>query len=188
MARKEFTDSEFIDGLKSGDDTVLQALYKRHFPPVLRYILANNGSDAEAKDIYQETFIVLYNNARKENFVLSCALQTYIYSIARRMWLKQLTRGNNTTRLNDDTFGVSFDPADVYQEVEEYQQKEQDLSKMTIHLEQLGEPCKSLIEDFYIKQLSMDQLAEKFGYTNADNAKNQKYKCLQRLKKLFFES
>jgi hypothetical protein len=33
----------------------------------------------------------------------------------------------------------------------------------------------------------MDDITEKFGYTNADNAKNQKYKCLKRLKKTFFE-
>jgi hypothetical protein len=33
----------------------------------------------------------------------------------------------------------------------------------------------------------MEEIAEKFGYTNADNAKTQKYKCLQRLKKYFFE-
>ena len=32
----------------------------------------------------------------------------------------------------------------------------------------------------------MQELAREFGYTNADNAKNQKYKCLVRLKKLFF--
>jgi hypothetical protein len=34
----------------------------------------------------------------------------------------------------------------------------------------------------------METIREKFGYTNADNAKNQKYKCLQRLKKLFFDA
>ena len=51
----------------------------------------------------------------------------------------------------------------------------------------LGEPCSELIKDFYINKLSMEQIAEKFGYTNADNAKTQKYKCLQRLKKIFFE-
>lgn len=50
----------------------------------------------------------------------------------------------------------------------------------------LGEPCRGIIEDFYIHDLSMEAISEKFGYTNADNAKNQKYKCLQRLKKLFF--
>ena len=34
---------------------------------------------------------------------------------------------------------------------------------------------------------SMSEIAGSFGYTNADNAKNQKYKCLMRLKKLFFD-
>jgi hypothetical protein len=53
-------------------------------------------------------------------------------------------------------------------------------------LNSLGEPCKSLLEGFYIKDLDMQTLAKDFGYTNADNAKNQKYKCLMRLKKLFF--
>jgi hypothetical protein len=32
----------------------------------------------------------------------------------------------------------------------------------------------------------MQSLSKEFGYTNADNAKTQKYKCLMRLKKLFF--
>jgi predicted DNA-binding protein YlxM (UPF0122 family) len=51
---------------------------------------------------------------------------------------------------------------------------------------ELGEPCCTLIQDYYWQDLSMETIAEKFGYTNADNAKNQKYKCLQRLKKYFF--
>jgi len=50
----------------------------------------------------------------------------------------------------------------------------------------LGEPCKSLLEAFYLQKKQMVDIAEEFGYTNADNAKNQKYKCLMRLKKLFF--
>ena len=60
-------------------------------------------------------------------------------------------------------------------------------SKMESSLQLLGEPCKTIIEDFYIYDRSMQEICEKFGYTNADNAKTQKYKCLQRLKKLFFQ-
>jgi hypothetical protein len=56
-----------------------------------------------------------------------------------------------------------------------------------VAIEQLGEPCRTLLEDFYMGNLTMEQISEKFGYTNADNAKNQKYKCLQRLKKIFFD-
>ena len=50
----------------------------------------------------------------------------------------------------------------------------------------LGEPCKSLLEAYYLQKQNMQVIAANFGYTNADNAKNQKYKCLMRLKKIFF--
>ena len=50
----------------------------------------------------------------------------------------------------------------------------------------LGEPCKSLLEAYYLQKQNMQVIAVNFGYTNADNAKNQKYKCLMRLKKIFF--
>ena len=32
----------------------------------------------------------------------------------------------------------------------------------------------------------MTDIAQNFGYTNAENAKTQKYKCLNRIRKLFF--
>ena len=50
----------------------------------------------------------------------------------------------------------------------------------------LGEPCKSLLEAYYLRKMNMQEIAFSFGYTNAENAKNQKYKCLMRLKKIFF--
>ena len=70
--------------------------------------------------------------------------------------------------------------------MEQHEEKDQQFLLMDKSLTQLGEPCKTIIEDFYIHNLSMQDICEKFGYTNADNAKTQKYKCLQRLKKLFF--
>jgi hypothetical protein len=52
-------------------------------------------------------------------------------------------------------------------------------------LNSLGEPCRSLLKAYYLEMKSMVEIACEFGYTNADNAKNQKYKCLMRLKKIF---
>jgi hypothetical protein len=45
-----------------------------------------------------------------------------------------------------------------------------------------------LMRAFYFENKSMVQIGEQFGYTNADNAKTQKYKCLTRLKKIFFDT
>ena len=73
-------------------------------------------------------------------------------------------------------------------EKNQIKKKEDDLKLMNISLEELGEPCKSILYDFYIAKLKMEKIAQKMQYTNAANAKNQKYKCLQRLKKIFFGS
>lgn len=61
-----------------------------------------------------------------------------------------------------------------------------DFAIMDRAMNSLGEPCKSLLESYYLQKKGMHEIAADFGYTNADNAKNQKYKCLMRLKKLFF--
>jgi DNA-directed RNA polymerase specialized sigma24 family protein len=77
--------------------------------------------------------------------------------------------------------------AGVAEEVDDIEKREQEFRRMKKSLEGLGEPCRTIITDFYIGNLSMEDITVKFNYTNADNAKNQKYKCLQRLKKIFFD-
>jgi len=74
----------------------------------------------------------------------------------------------------------------IEEDIEEYEKRDQEFAMMEKAIGSLGEPCKSLIEAFYIQKRNMQDIASQFGYTNADNAKNQKYKCLMRLKKLFF--
>lgn len=179
-----FTDTEFIEGLRTGNEAVLKALYKKYYNIVLKIVVNNSGSSEAAQDIYQETIIVLFENAQKPGFVLNCQLQTFIYSIAKRLWLKQLRNNSNLTKLSN---GDEHEMVDVSEEINEHHKKEEALLKMTKSLDELGEPCKTIITDFYISHLSMEEISEKFGYTNSDNAKTQKYKCLQRLKKYFFE-
>ncbi len=73
------------------------------------------------------------------------------------------------------------------EEMEVHEQRNADFLLMEKAMQGLGEPCKRLLESYYLQKKSMLEIAGNFGYTNADNAKNQKYKCLMRLKKLFFD-
>ncbi len=183
-SKVQYTEDQFIDGLRTGNNEVLNVLYKKYYNLVLKFIVNNSGTQDAAQDIYQETIIVLYENVQKPGFELNCQLQTYIYSIAKRLWLKQLKKNSKTFLFKDDD---ENEVVDVTEDMSVYETKEAELEKMNQSLAELGEPCSTLIKDFYVQKLSMDEIAEKFGYTNADNAKNQKYKCLQRLKKSFFE-
>jgi RNA polymerase sigma factor (sigma-70 family) len=183
--RVQFTDDEFIAGLRTGNSEILNVLYKKYYNIVLKFIVNNSGTEEAARDIYQETVIVLYENAQKPGFELNCQLQTYIYSVAKRLWLKQLKKNGKTFLFKDE---AENEVVDVSTDMNEYLDKETEIDKMNQSLAELGEPCATLINDFYVHRMSMDDIADKFGYTNADNAKNQKYKCLQRLKKYFFEN
>jgi RNA polymerase sigma factor (sigma-70 family) len=177
------TDSEVILGILNNSESALKKLYIAYFPMILQLIINNNGNEDDAKDIYQEAIIVLYNKVKAGNFELSSKLKTYIYSICRRLWLKRLTQLNHYG--GDIRDFQEFLP--VEDELEQHSERDIQFDKMASALQLLGEPCKTIMEDFYIYNRSMQEICERFGYTNADNAKTQKYKCLQRLKKLFFQ-
>jgi RNA polymerase sigma factor (sigma-70 family) len=170
-----------LKALANNDSKAAETIYKENFNMVLAFILNNNGSYDEARDIFQEAMIALYQKAKSDSFVLTSQIKTYVYSICRRLWLKRLQQLGKTTN------GIeNFEAIAVEEDVEIHERRNAELGIMDRALNSLGEPCKSLLEAFYIERKSMDQIALLFGYTNADNAKNQKYKCLMRLKKLFF--
>lgn len=178
------TDREVVLGILNNSEDALNKLYTGYFPMVLQFILNNNGDEDDAKDVYQEGIIVLYNKIKGGNFELSSKLKTYIYSVCRRIWLKKLAQQSRKTSNIADFEDVISTEDDV----EQHEEKDQQFEKMQAALLHLGEPCKTIIQDFYIHNLSMQDICEKFGYTNTDNAKTQKYKCLQRLKKIFFQT
>lgn len=175
-------DQDIIDGIAKGSSSELEYLYAAYFPMVFQLIIKNNGDEDDAKDIFQEAVIVLYDKINSGDFVLSSKLKTFLYSVCRRLWLKRLNKPDRISfNMQEHEEVVSVD-----EDVLVYQQKEDQFLLMEQSLHLLGEPCQTIISDFYLRNLSMQEICEKFGYTNADNAKTQKYKCLQRLKKLFF--
>ncbi|WP_239016404.1 RNA polymerase sigma factor [Sphingobacterium corticibacter] len=181
---KEIDDLSLLKGIANRDNRVILQLYKLHYPYVERMILNNNGSKDQAKDVFQEAVMVLYDKVTGQGFVLESKLKTFLYAVSRRLWLKQLgKKSNNHYSIEQDGFEES---PDLSEDLQMHEDQERQFEKMESALQVLGEPCQSILTDFYLRNKSMQDICEKFGYTNTDNTKTQKYKCLQRLKKLFF--
>lgn len=181
------TDEELLTGLAAGSDDALTHLYRRFFPMVLHFVTSNSGSEDDAKDIYQEVLIVIYEKVRSGSLELHCQLKTYLYSVGRRLWLKQLAqRSRFIVRDVETPVSDEFALEQINDDLIDHEERDRQFDLMADSLDRLGEPCRTLLDDFYIQHLSMQDITEKFGYTNADNAKTQKYKCLMRLKRLFF--
>lgn len=171
-----------LEGLAVSDKKAVEVIYKENYNMVQALIINNNGSADDAKDIFQEAMIVLYEKAKSGTFELNCQIKTFVYSVSRRLWLKRLQQQNRFSSPGDNMEAV----VPVEDELEEHERRNDEFEMMDKAISHLGEPCKSLIEAYYLQKQNMQDIAARFGYTNADNAKNQKYKCLMRLKKIFF--
>ena len=182
ILKAELNEQALLKGLAENDSKAVETLYKSHFGMIQHFVTNNNGSFDDARDIFQEAMITLYEKVQLDNFALTCQIKTYLFSICKNLWLKRLQQmGKYSTPLSAQEESIS-----VEEDLDQFEKKDAAFAIMDRALNSLGEPCKSLLEGYYLNKKGMQELASQFGYTNADNAKNQKYKCLMRLKKLFF--
>jgi RNA polymerase sigma factor (sigma-70 family) len=175
-------EQSLLKGLAGNDRNAIETIYRTHYSMIQTLVINNSGTSDDARDIFQEAIIVLYEKAKSGSFELHAQLKTYIYAVCRRLWLKKLAFNQ---RFSGDLANAPETIA-IEEDIELYEHRTQDFELMEQALQNLGEPCKELLESYYIRKKNMSEIAKEFGYTNADNAKNQKYKCLMRLKKIFF--
>jgi RNA polymerase sigma factor (sigma-70 family) len=179
--RTDTTEQQLLEGLALNNKKAIETIYKQHYNMVQALILNNSGYPDDARDIFQEAMIVLYEKVKSGSFELNCQLKTYLYSVCRRLWLKRLGQMQRSFSEVENL----RDTVPVEEELERHEQRNRDFQVMEQSLNSLGEPCRSLLKAYYLEMKNMVEIACEFGYTNADNAKNQKYKCLMRLKKIF---
>ncbi len=180
--KQEINEQALLQGLARNETKAVETIYRENYNSIQALIINNNGSADDAKDIFQEAMIVLYEKVRSGAFELNCQIKTYVYSVSRRLWLKRLQQLNRYSAPVENLESL----VPVEDEIEAHEQRNLEFDMMNKAISSLGEPCKSLLEAYYLQKRNMQDIAASFGYTNADNAKNQKYKCLMRLKKIFF--
>src|SRR3989339_1281700 len=88
----DYTNLELLNGILRNDTIVLQYIYKNFYSKINFFIKKNNGDDDDANDIFQEAIIIIYRKLKANELVLDCTFETYLYSICRFLWLKQLEK------------------------------------------------------------------------------------------------
>lgn len=177
------TDESILQGIRASDDDALRHLYKVSYPVIRGMILKNSGTGDDADDIFQDGVIVFYEKVKTDTFKITCSITTFLYAVCRNLWLKNLKRKSLNVSFTETHETIDF-INDTGGEENIMNEKQKTLMES---LKELGDPCKSILMYFYYEQFSMEKIAETLGYTNADNAKNQKYKCLKRLKTIMTE-
>lgn len=177
------SDEILVQQIKSGDQKALSTVYETYRTEFLRWIMKDfRCPEDDAKDIFQVSVLIVYENIQKGKLDrLTSKLKTYLFSVGKNLtheWSRQAQRN------------LPFE-ADQY--IQKLAMDEPDLGtddKLDLVyncLKKLGPPCRELLEQFYFNLKTMDEITATMGYKNADSAKNQKYKCMGRLRKFYEE-
>lgn len=171
------TNQAIIDGLLGDNESeMLNYLYKKHFQEVKHYIISNNGTEAEALDIFQDSLLLLYNKLHIQHVQLSCSPGTYLYSIAKNLWFRELRRRRVRNEINE----MPLNLADTSVEYNALAEEAERLHIFKIHYEELGDECKQLMQ-LIMDGHSLENITNIIHYSSVQYTKNRRSKCKERL-------
>jgi len=173
--------ASIIEMIKTGDKKSLADVYKAYRSEFVNWATAHyTCSREEARDIYQSVIITLYDNIVTNKLQqLNGSLKTYVFAIGKYKILELRRAGK---KYNTHTAVEEMELEDVIDW--EKEKKETDLLLVEKAMQKLGEPCKTMLELFYLHGMGLDKLAKHLDYKNSDTIKNLKCRCLIKLRQL----
>ena len=174
-------DLQLLEQLRQNERVAYLHLYDRCFPALARYILRNQGTREDSEDNFQESMMVLLHRIRSNDFQLQSALKTYLFAINRNLWLKKLRERKITLTESLTEEEESFSAEDPLPLTETpAEESENFLSKL---FENITGHCVILMTRIFLKQQTPESLIQELGYKNSHTFQNQKYKCINQLRK-----
>lgn len=166
------TNIDYLNGILNGDPAVLRKMYQTMFPLVAKMVSGQGGTDDDARDIFQEATVVIYNKAQLPGFSINFQFNTYFTAVCRNLWLNQLNKKSTSdvtigtdTKLFEDPVSLELD----YLTMERQQ-------VFDAAFEQLGADCQKLLQLFFEKR-SMTEIATEMGFASEGYARRRKFQC-----------
>ncbi len=177
--KKEPPLQDFING----DDTALKEVYVEYRLPFINFARKFQLEQDEILDIYQDTIIAMH-----ENFIsgkveeMRSSIKTYLFSIGKYKIYAYLRANRKMNLLNDKDL-----PKTAAQEYD-FEINENPLTEQQVlmrnGLEKMGGRCRNILELFYYRGLTIDEMRISEGYENNNTVKSQKSRCLKKLKEM----
>ena len=170
---------QIIEGIRNRDNQVLTAVYREIFPVVRYYVINNGGNQDDAKDVFQESIIIAFKQINQNNFELKSGFDSYLYGIARLVWLKIL-RNRSIHKRNIDKIE---EPEFNYDTPDYLIEEELELRLFRKYFLKLGTECQKVLR-LISDGIPYDKIAEEMGYKSEKIVRNKKYKCKEALIKM----
>jgi RNA polymerase sigma factor (sigma-70 family) len=173
---KKYTLGQIIEGIQRRDNDVLTLIYKEVFPKVRHYVVKHGGSKDDAKDVFQESIIIVFKQIENKSLEIKDTFEGYLYGIARLVWLKVL----RNKEIHDRNISQLEEPGPPDYSSDQLIEDELEMRLFRKHFMSLGEECRKVLQ-MVTEGKSYEEIAKTMGYKSEKIVRNQKYKCKETL-------
>lgn len=190
------TDEKIVAGIASGDNDkelseAVRSLYEK--ARIVTKVLLRNGdySKIDVESVFQSAIVTVVLQIRQgrfssedgKGFSLNVKLSTYFQAVFKYQLYNESKKLYNQ---NEELKDYDLEQIGGLEQEDELI-KENDYLFLEEAIASLPEKCRDILEAFYFKKQSMKEIALRLTYSTEDVVKTVKYRCLERLRKKFYE-
>lgn len=183
-------DHHYIEALRTNDSRGIREIYHRFSGQAQRWVSQHHGTAADARDIFQEALMALFEKALDPAFVLTCPMGAILHVIYSRKWIDRLrqkgreaeVRKAEEWRYTDDA--VAEDVLSMAEEALAEQARQEQLGRAFAQLSELCRRLFTLLSD----GIAPREAAEQLDLNSTDTLYRRKNACVQRWRALYQEN
>jgi RNA polymerase sigma-70 factor (ECF subfamily) len=186
-------EAELIARCRRGEAGAWDELFDRHYAAAGRFIfqLGHDFSHEDVEEICQEVFLSVIRNL--DSFRGGSQFQTWLFRVAAnkardyRQRQHAAKRGGGQTpvslQVEDPETGLTLDPPGNTPAPDSALMNAEQVALVHQALDQLGEPCREIIELRYFGDLSYDEISRSLNL-NPKTVSSRLSKCLDQLEEI----
>ena len=181
---KKHSDHQYIIALAKGEHSVLEMIYEKYLPQIISWIKKNKGTPADAKDVFQESILAVYNKANDPDFKLTCPLGAFIFRICKNKWINQLRKNNTMAEVIKEEQGRYKEEWNFTPLLEQVEQEEIRQSKLEKAFAELSELCQKLLQ-LVTNGIATNDIAKQLEMPQVSTLYRRKNACIDRWRTLY---
>ena len=172
-------DFHHIQALLDNDSRGIEAIYQHFAGRIEQFVRANNGTTDDARDMFQESLLVITRQARRPGFRLLCPFEAYLYMVCRGRWFNELKRRQRAA-VTINAAGGFTDNEDAGSLADTALREEARDHLFRRFFEQLPAGCRQLLQLAWTPDTSMKEVSTQLG-VSYNYARKRKSECIAQL-------
>ena len=185
----KFSTERILAGIVENDRIVIQYVYDKYFLSIKSYVVKHGGDENDAWDVFQDSLMVVYEQAQSGDLILKNTFITYFYSVCKYKWLKNLrdSSPNQHEEFEYKTETELYGYNKYVVQLDEALEQEERVRLYQENFLKLSKECQKLFK-LLAQGLTTNEITEELNYKSTGFTYKKRRLCKEQLLKRIKEN